>query len=272
MRETRFKLDTAETYHADMSKFDPSRRRKSFEDFGIQYALNIQYDSSRPMGSVGLSQLELTIGAWIVGLEKETALLVPRALEWINGAIEGGEVFGESPDYHMQNLCWGKAIALWMLDDSTEVQAWEQARQHHAAAAEESLALINEDTARAIFSKTHFTTYRLDDYLALCIGAQQYELGVEEFEKYHGPAPLKASQIKKPREFGYLSCMQILGREYDVKSVFRAGRQVLRAHLDSDWLSKGQFIRAATWLKVVYSSSGEQLTPLQTLLKAHDYL
>lgn len=272
MRETRFKLGTAETHHADMSKFDPSKRRKSFEDFGIQYALNVRYDSSRAMGNVGLSQLELVIGAWLVGLEKEIAPVLPRALEWINGAIEGGETFGESPDFHKQNLWWGKAIAQWMLDGSTDTQAWEQARQHHAAAAQESLALINENATRAIFSKAHFSTHRLDDYLALCVGAQQYELGIEEFKKYHPSVPLNASRITQPREFGYVLCMQALGREYDTESVFRAGQQVMRTHLDGDWLSKGQFIRAATWLKIVYSSSGEQLSPLETLLKAYDYL
>lgn len=240
--------------------------------FGLQYALGIKNDPSRPMGNVGLTQINLAIEAWLVGFEKEISPVLPRALEWVGGAIEGGESFGESLDFHRQNLWWGKAVALWMLNDSADVEAWERARWYHAAAAEEDLALIKENAPRTVFSKEHFSTCRLDDYLALCVEAQQYALGIEEFEKYHEPASLQVGRIKQPRELGYIICMHALGRGYDAEAVFQAGQRVLRAHLDSAWLSKGQFIRAATWLKIVYSIRDEKLTALEMLQKAHDYL
>lgn len=45
---------------------------------------------------------------------------------------------------------------------------------------------------------------------------------------------------------------------------------MLRANLQENWLGRGQYIRAATWLKIVYWHHDQSLTPLQTVLSAYD--
>jgi len=45
---------------------------------------------------------------------------------------------------------------------------------------------------------------------------------------------------------------------------------MLQANLQKNWLGGGQYIRSATWLKIVYWHNDEALTPLQTVLKAYE--
>ncbi len=45
---------------------------------------------------------------------------------------------------------------------------------------------------------------------------------------------------------------------------------MLRANLESQWFGGGQFIRGATWLKIVHCGHDSSMTPLDTLLRAYD--
>ena len=45
---------------------------------------------------------------------------------------------------------------------------------------------------------------------------------------------------------------------------------MLQANLEEAWLGGGQFLRAATWLKIVYRHYDKSLTPLEVVLKAYD--
>ena len=75
----------------------------------------------------------------------------------------------------------------------------------------------------------------------------------------------------KPRDFGYALCLyRAARRNFEEKELFEAGRKMLQANLQEEWLGGGQFIRAATWLKIVYWRGDETLTPLQTVLKAYE--
>ena len=95
---------------------------------------------------------------------------------------------------------------------------------------------------------------------------------IELYERHTGkqePGSLKS--MRKPRDFAYALAWQATGRaQFDRSELLAAGRRVLAAHLQEDWLGDGQVIRGATWLKLVYALHEPALSPLQTILKAYD--
>ena len=118
--------------------------------------------------------------------------------------------------------------------------------------------------------------YDLDDYMAYCVQAGRYSDGIEMCDRLLGDRKLSLGKRPKPREVAYAVCQQKLFDRYDDDAVFEAGRRMLQANLEQDWLGAGQYIRAATWLKIVYwdrdirAGRRPTLTPLQTVLKAYD--
>ncbi len=213
------------------------------------------------MGNLASSDLNTCLNVWLVGFHKAVTPIIPRSLEWLDIAIANDEELGEARNFHRQRLHWAKAIGLWMQTGKNSPEAWEKTRFFCEAA-----FTIDKD----VWSKSHIATYRLDDYMAFCFQAEQYETGIAEFEKYHGAKTISLKRALKPREFAYALCLQKTGHQFDADLLLAAGKKMLSANLEEDWLGRGQFIDAATWLKIVHWHHDPALTPLQTVLKAYD--
>ena len=268
-----------------MKIFDPAKSHEVALKFSLAYELRTVYDSKRPMGNVAASELGAAIKFWLISLDKEAAPILPRSLEWIDDALQNGEVnrLGSDPNWHSTTLYWAKALGTWMYAGepgsihwagADDPQSWDRAR------------IFEEARWRfpgRPWPTNEVITYGLDDYLAFTIGAgpmgqyeygphnEIYAAGIDMYERWTGKSGIELSGRMKPREFGYALCLRNAARQsFTDDELFSAGRKMLQANLQSIWLGGGQYIRAATWLKIVYSLSGEDLTPLQTILKAYD--
>jgi len=123
----------------------------------------------------------------------------------------------------------------------------------------------------------------LDDYLAFCFLSgyedEGFEAGVEMYERWTGKKDVELSGTLKPREFALALCLYFTGqRKFDDDSLHRAGRRMLQANLQGEWLGNGQYIRAATWLYIVHRfrdlydapADDPPPTPRQVILKAYE--
>lgn len=244
--------------------FNPINKK---ENAMIDYLINIEYDSSRPMGNVALSNITMLVGNWMVGLKEQTEVILPSRIKWIQHAIEKGESFEgeyENKSFHTCNLYKHLALAKWLHTNTDAVSDWEMARKIFKDNYDEG--------SNSWYPKNQLKTKALDDYLALCIQAGNYQAGIDEFEKYHGQKTISLKRkALTPREYGYLVCLNQIKPELENDTMLEVGRKMLINNLeDHPWLGYGQFSTAAMWLKIVYWHHDEELTPEQILLKCYE--
>ncbi|WP_255503901.1 hypothetical protein [Cupriavidus sp. UME77] len=218
------------------------------------------------MGNVAQSDLADVISAWLVSLHVDVAPVIPRSLKWIEQAIEQDEKFGPDPNAHRTTLHWAKALGGWLDTGWNYEGEWDSARVY--------------EEARWRYEKRPWPAHEiiksgLDDYMAFAYQGGEhdegFEAGIEMYERWTGKTSVSLSKALKPRDFGYALCLHRTARQqFDEEDLFKAGRKMLQTNLQENWLGGGQYIRAATWLKIVYWHHDETLTPLQVVLKAYD--
>lgn len=240
--------------------FEPTKTQKGFHEFLLNSMINKAYDDKSPMGNVAQFMVADTIKAWLVGLDKEVNQVLPRAIEWLDRAIFLDEDFGDHRNFHRLTLHWARAVGVWMLTSSIAPPDWELIRQY----SDKALADGNAYTPNLIDRD------RLDDYMAFCILARQYEVGIAEYEKYYGQREFSKRATLAARDVGYLICRQRLLQGIDEIELLSITRKMLQSKLEKDWIGRGQTIRAATWLLAVYECQVPRLTPLQTILLAYE--
>lgn len=256
--------------------FNPIRSREVAPG-SIARVLRADFKNGDPLGNFAKSDLSDVVHLWLVGMSREIAPAIPRSIEWLDKAIAEDEAswFDECPNFHRMNLYWAKALGLWLRDGVNATDAWEQARQFNAAALLDSWPVMGlmpgvYDKVGTVWAKGHIPTSRLDDYMAFCYQAEQYEIGIAEYEQYHGDKAFSLKKIRTPKELGYALCLHKARGQFERAELLTAGRKILHAKLQDTWLGYGQDIRAATWLKIVYEFHEPALTPLQTVLRAYD--
>lgn len=256
-----------------MALFDPViGRTRAFDEHGRNFYLGTEYDAQRPMGNVGITHIGTTIKARLVGYHDEMAPLLPRALKWIDMALARDERLGGYEGYR-RKLHWAKALGTWMLEDEIDEGAWYRARIFEEAWWRNS---------ERPWPMREVVRSGLDDYLAFCAASgledEGFAAGIEMCERWTGKKEVELSGTLKLREFGLALCLYAAGeRNFDEDRLYKAGRRMLRANLQGEWLGRGQYIRAATWLFVVHQfrrlfddPSGPPLTPRQVILKAYE--
>ena len=257
-----------------MTLFDPIlSRTRAFTEGMRKYHLDKQYDAEMPMGNFGISDIGTVINAWFVGYHEEMAPLLPRALKWIEMALERDERFGGYESYRT-DLYWAKALGSWMLEDDNDEGSWYRARIFEEARW--------RDPERP-WPMREVVRSGLDDYLAFCVASgleeEGFEAGIETYERWTGKNDVELSGTLKPREFGLALCLYATRRRnFEEDQLYQAGRRMLQANLQGEWLGGGQYIRAATWLYIVHKfhvfldepPEDPPLTPRQVILKAYE--
>lgn len=212
------------------------------------------------MGNMAASYVDDIIKFWLIGLHNEVAPMLPKIIQWLTTAIEQGEDFGRFPHYNRYLYHSSFALAKWLQSGDAATQGW-------AATRELALANLTDE----VWGKSKIKTEGLDDYLSVCIQAEQYQAGIDGFEKYHGAKKISLKKTLSPREFGYALCLNEIKPQFAPDDLLAAGRKMLQANLeDHPWLGYGQYSRATQWLKIVYWNNNRTLTPLETILKAYD--
>ncbi len=254
----------------------------------LKFYLETSYDPQRPMGNVASHQLAEVICAWLIGLDVEISALIPRSLHWLNLAIESGEEnrMGSIPSFHRRTLHWSKAIGTWLFNGENDQASWKMTQDANLEHMKMGFTKVRgpdkfdfelqrfvpqELTGLPYSSKVILSDGLLDDFMAFSFQAAEYEAAIQEYEKHLAPNVPSFTKALSPREVGYLFCLEKAGREqFDKNKLLGAGQKMLKANLQEKWLGGGQYIRAATWLKIVYGYHGDMLTPLQTMLKAYE--
>ncbi len=241
--------------------FDPVRRK---ETAMIDFLVNTVYDPNRPMGNVSLNSINMLLGDWMVGLKSETQVILPSRIEWLQQAIDNNEKLprsgGEDNSFHIYSMHEYLALAKWLYTGKDSLIDWKQARK------------ISINHYNDWHEKRKIRTDGLNDYLATCILAEEYQAGIDEYEHHYGQKKISTKRKTiTPRDYGYLVCQNKLNPVHDNQTMLELGRKLLVANLeDYPWLGYGQFKTATIWLKIVYSFNEQHLTPEQTLLKIYD--
>jgi hypothetical protein len=249
-------------------KFDPKQVRDSKlrrDGALLQFLSNTHYDQNRPMGNVAQRQLGEVISAWLVGLHQQVSPVIHRSNEWLDLAIEQDEDFGVDRNLHRRTLHWARALGEWLETGWNAEGSWDNARLFEEAAwCYEKRPWPADEIVKS----------GLGDYMAFAyLGGEHdggFDAGIEAYERWVGETKLSLRKTLTPYEFGYLLCLHHSRQMFDEAELFTAGRRMLQANLDEIWLGAGQYIRAATWLKIVYGDHDSSLTPLQVLLSAYD--
>lgn len=240
--------------------FNPLLMRKNFDDWMFEATLNATFENNRPMGNIAGHLISDVLQAWLVGYGDELHSVIERALIWLEKAIVEDEDFGTSHDFHRLTLYWSVALALWMRDGQLDVASWSKARQFCG------LSMIDPD----VYSKSQVSRDGLDDFMALCILAGEYDVARAEFEKYYGAKQVSLKRALRPREFAYLLCLHKTGSNTDRDMLIDAGRKLLKANLEEDWIGAGQYRRAATWLLIVHLEDCNNCSPRELICKAYE--
>ena len=92
------------------------------------------------------------------------------------------------------------------------------------------------------------------------------------YERVGGKTDIPDSRIQTDVHFGYWLCKRAESGAIPADACQSIGNRVLRANLQGVWLSHGQYVRAASWLKIVASHSNWQMSPLEVMLHAYDLM
>ncbi|MFM0009004.1 hypothetical protein PQR46_00670 [Paraburkholderia sediminicola] len=245
-------------------KFDPIRIRE-VSDNAIDRAMGTEFDNASPMGNVAASMLGEVVRAWLVGCSAQIAPAIPRANQWLDEAISNDERLGGNLDFHRMKLHWARAMGAWLDTGWNAEGNWDSARVFAEAAWR---------CEKRPWTTNEIVKTGLDDYLAFAYKGGEhndgFEAGVEMYERWVGHQSISLKKVLKPKEFGYALCLYRARQQFDSESLFLAGRKMLRANLGSTWLGPGQYLRAATWLKIVYELADTELSPLGVILRAYD--
>ena len=110
-----------------MSFWNPEKTREQMLRGTIAMEHAWEYDASKPMGNWARGMVSSTAEAHFVGLGNQMLDLCPRAIEWIDRAIERNEEFaGETQAYH-QRLTAAKALAGWFSSGINDTAVWKAA-------------------------------------------------------------------------------------------------------------------------------------------------
>ncbi len=215
----------------------------------------------------------------MVGNEELAVQILQRAPAWLNWVIDRDERFGVNWHLSRSGVHIARALCTWLQHEVDDKDDWALAMHHSRQAWCEGDAKFGSKPwlVRDIIGDP------LDDYMAAAVqgGSVKNGLWHEAIETYErlleGKNPTTLSNVKRPRDLAYLLCQKNLGliecREADLLKV---GRSILRRFLDYPWLSGGQHLRAAVWLKIVYWDYDQRvhgdfakLTPIETLHMAY---
>lgn len=122
------------------------------------------------------------------------------------------------------------------------------------------------------WSASSSKTERIDLLTAYCFLAEQYELGIAEFEKTQLSKNFKLKAEPKPRHIGYAYCLHKARGQFSDEELFEAGKRMLDGYLQDEWIAHGNYTEPAMWLKIIYGQQDPTLTPEQTMLKAYNHM
>lgn len=191
--------------------------------------------------------------------------LLPKRLGWVEQALAAGELRGTDPNAYATELHHAKAIGAWLHDGQPHEADWRAAQKHEEA----RWSFPGRPWPQAEIVQW------LGDYMAfgyLGNDAALIDHAIATWERLTQRSGVKSlAKSPSPRQMGYAYCLHRAGRlELGVDALYEGGRRMLQGNLQEHWLGAGQYIRAATWLKIVHGQHDPLLGPVEVILKAYE--
>jgi len=217
------------------------------------------YDETIAMGNMSCYRMNDVFLSWFLDLQDIYNSYLPDLIRCLDDAISKDEDFGNNHNYHLHRLYKYNALGRWALGEGNNRDLWKAVCGH----------IKEASYTGSVWQKKQMATAYLDDYLAFCFLAGEYEEGKQEFQKYHGD---KQVSLKKgtPKEFAYALCLRALGEGFEDEDFLKAGRRVLSNNLTRNWFGRGQIGQSVLWLNIVHWEVARSASPLEAVLKAYD--
>lgn len=249
------------------SYFDPIKHRKGLSEKMIK--LFVEEDDSfyRPcaVGNAASSGIETVLSAWLVGLHEEIAPALRKYRTWFEDSLRRDEKFGESPEFSAKIRSESYGLCLWMLENADQKEQFRQAANHE----EKSWASNWNGGGPA---SPEDIRENIGDYFANCIQSGEFERAISMYESVSGKPVTDPGKVVSISDLGYWICYQALRGDPTSPQKSDIGKRVLGRYLESDWLTHGQFKRAAVWLRILFWHPGDGPTPLKTVLTAYELM
>jgi hypothetical protein len=233
-----------------------------------------------------LSQLDAVVAGWLVGLAPEYRSHLKQLRARFEEANTKDERLGESPHFWAATRNNAYGLCCWMLDGTTDlapfslaVKSWEAhfqtegQKKRGGPQFDYAAQRYDDPFIRGIpFEPKDILHGSLADYLSACIQSEQFSLGAGLYERVGGKTNVSDARIQTDLHLGYWLCKRASSAGIPPDACQAIGKRVLRSNLQGVWLSRGQYVRAATWLKIVASHANWQLSPPEVILQAYDLM
>lgn len=269
-------------------RFDPVATRRG-ADFDLEYMWQPEDVKNRgsTVGNIALSRMDSIVAGWLVGLEPEYRSYLPQLRAWFEEANMKDEKFGEGPHFSAATGNDAYGLCCWMMDGKADlepyslaVKSWEahfltegQKKKRGGPKFDYAAQRYEDPFIRGIpFEPKDILRGSLADYLSCCVESHQFSQGTGMYERVGGKTDISDSRIQTDLHLGYWLCRRAESGEIPPDVCQTIGKRVLRANLQGVWLSHGQYVRAARWLKIVASHANWQMSPLEAILQAYELM
>jgi hypothetical protein len=228
---------------ADLERLRAAARR------GLEIAAGEAREDFLPhaVGNAARMTLGTAVTAAMLGLEDEARPVIERCHRWLLDSVARGESFGDPPEHFAMRRQEALALAAWLVGEPSD-QVFGEAARLHRQAADDLPGLVRD-----------------------CLSAGRYDLGLAAWSGQAGSRPPPdGAEVGTPLELAAWLCRELAAGRPPA-AWLAVGTRVLRDRV-AEWVTGGQGLEAAAWLKVVFWDSGATLSPAETLRRGGELL
>lgn len=244
------------------SQFDPMRiRDRLVGACGYEWSLAADFTESRQVGGLGGTadaNLGKAIQCLLVGFDEPAERLLQKAVEWARVAIETNEQPQRYFPGATEASCFESlALCHWFLTNKHDTESFQKFVEH------KDTWLNSQRRKDKIGVSLTLVTY---------VDAGAFRRALDIFDSTPGLSAPTSLRPRNEAEMSYILCRHHLGLQYSDEDVREVTMKFLNANMNK-WLSNGNWVRAAEWLKVIHwNNVSEPIPAKQILMKAYDYL
>lgn len=233
-------------------------------DFGVRRCLNADFENKRANGGLwgGAKEFLLNVvDAHLVGVTSNLDEILAKARKWIDAAMNKKEACSNySPSFlgEEHRITW--SLCNWLQGQPDNLEMARQAADFANQYFTEQPDSVADTFSLGLGSLTFIEGQRYAEYLHWADANGKIPLGVAQ-SKIRGEASVCAAicQAKTTGHYNDADIAKIVQRLLDMRM--------------NEWLTTGNEIRAARWLKLAYWQEGQAgLSPREVMLKAYDHL
>jgi hypothetical protein len=245
--------------------FDPQAVSRQLQsEFGIPRCMNADFEKRRARGGLwGGSKefLQNVVEAHLVGVTGQLDEILVKARKWIEVAMAEGEVCGGYPPSFLgaeHRVTW--ALCNWLQGHPDDLEKAGQAADFNNQYLKDNLDSVSDSFSLGLGSLIFVEGRRYAEYL--------------QWAKANGKIPLGAvgSKIRGEASVCAAICLAKTEGHYGDEDISKIINRLLNMKMN-EWLTTGDELRAARWLKLAYWQDGRSgRSSREVILKAYEHL